>query len=492
MPRRNRIRVDSIEIKATQKNVIGGCGLALFMRYLKKAKIFEMINSRLPESSSNSSYDAEVYVKTLWALKMLYPDVNAPLIRIDEMRESKAIKQALMVAEIPCSESVGDWLRRIACCERVGTDAEQRAILGGYEDGLVRARDMFYEVTGEVMKRMASEIGETLDFDASCIFGDKTCDEWMYNEAKGSMSYLSFMGRICTMAELEEGNHAPADNIGRRIAACVEFAKKNGIAVRVIRSDSAGYESEVINGCERAGCKFYVRADMDRAVRAACQRIDDWAEYDVEVSKGKTSRREMGTAVHCMERTKSAFTLVVKREALREKKDNRQSALPELVETNWKYWCIATNESVKTCKEDEGLTPAEVEENFNDHCNVENRIKQIKSDAGVGRLPTSELGANRVYVYIMAMLHNLFEMFKYECLPSEYKNKRLSTIMREILLSPGKLVVQGHKMVIDLAVYFRWAVELYEGILKAIKERVRALPRATNRPTFGDVIFHRE
>jgi hypothetical protein len=492
MARHNRVRVDSIEVRATQKNVIGGCGLALFMKYLTKAGVFRMVNSRLPESSSNSSYEAEVYVKTLWALKLLYPDINAPLTRIDEMRESKAVKQALMVKEIPCSESVGDWLRRIACCERVGTDREKRAILGGYEDGLLRTRDMFYEMTGQVMKKMASELGETLDFDASCIFGNKKCDEWMYNDAKGSMSYLSFMGRICIMAELEEGNHAPADNIGRRIASCVKFAKKNGIEVRTVRSDSAGYESGVINGCESAQCKFYVRADMNRAVREACERIHDWTDYDVEVSKGKTSRREIGTTVHCMEKTKSAFTLVVKREVLREKREKPQIALPELVETNWKYWCIATNESVKTGKEDEGLTPAEVEENFNDHCNVENRIKQIKSDAGVGRLPTSELGANRVYAYVMAMLHNLFEMFKYECLPAEYKNKRLSTIVREILLAPGKIVVQGHKMVIDLAVYFKWAVELYQGILKAIKERVRALPRVASPPSFGEMIFHRE
>jgi len=492
MSRRNRVRVDSIEVRATQKNVIGGCGLALFMKYLTKAGVFRMINSRLPESSSNSSYAAEVYVKTLWALKLLYPDINAPLTRIDEMGESKAIRQALMVKELPCSEAVGDWLRRLACCERVGRDPEKRAILGGYEDGLLRTRDMFYEMTGEIMKKMPSEIGETLDFDASCIFGEKACDKWMYNDAKGSMSYLSFMGRICIMAELEEGNHAPADNIGRRIASCVEFAKKNGIAVRIIRSDSAGYESEVINGCEKVGCKYYVRADMDRAVRAACESIQEWVEYDVKVSKGKTSRREMGVAVHCMERTKTAFTLVVKREVLREKKDNPQGALPELVETNWKYWGIATNESVKTAEGDEGLTPAEVEENFNDHCNVENRIKQVKSDTGVGRLPTSELGANRVYTYLMAMLHNLFEMFKYECLPAEYKNKRLSTIVREILLAPGKIVVQGHKMVIDLAVYLRWMAKLYNGILEAISKRVRALPRATKRPTFGAMIFRRE
>lgn len=94
------------------------------------------------------------------------------------------------------------------------------------------------------------------------------------------------------------------------------------------------------------------------------------------------------TAVHCMDRTREAFTLVVNREVRRETKENQAEMLPGLMATKWKYWCIATNEDVKTGREDEGLTPAQVEERFNDHCNVENRIKQVKSDAGLGRLPT--------------------------------------------------------------------------------------------------------
>ena len=481
MARNSSIRVDSVEVNATQTNVVGGCGLALFMKYLKRAGIFRMLNDRLPESLSNAGYLPEVYVKALWGLKLLYPDVNAPLTRIDGMRESKAIKQALMVREIPCSEAVGDWLRRMACCERIGRAEDRSAIVGGYEEGLESIRDMFYEVAVGVMGRMSKELGDRLDFDASCIYGEKKCDEWMYSKAKGSMGYLGFMGRICVMAELEKGNHSPSDSIGRRIGSCIGFAEKYGIEVKTVRSDSAAYESEVINACERAGRTFYVRADVDRAVWRACERIRDWRNYDVRMSKGKVCEREMGTAVHCMDRTDAAFTLVVKREVSREngKSDNR---LPGLEAPMYKYWCVATNESVKTSPTDTGLTPAEVEEVFNDHCNVESRIKQLKSDTGIGRLPTSELDANRVYVYIMAMLHNLFELFKLECLPSCYKNKRLPTVMRELLLTPGKIVVQSHKMVIDLPVYLKWMVKLYQEVLRAIREDVRA-PAAAGLPS---------
>lgn len=491
MPRRSGVRVDSVEVSATQTNMVGGCGLVLFMKYLKRAGIFRMLNDRLPKPESNAGYQPEVYVKTLWALKLLYPDVNAPLTRIDEMRESKAIKRALMSKDIPCSEAMGDWLRRLARCERIGRSEDGNTILGGYEDGLERARDLFYEVAGEVMGRMSSESGETLDFDASCIYGEKKCDEWMYNDAKGSMSYLAFIGRICVMAETEKGNHSPSDGIGKRIDSCIEFARKYRKEVKVVRSDSAGYQSDVINACETARRRFYVRADVDPAVRRACEGIGDWKHYDVRISRDRVCDREMGTAVHCMDRTKAAFSLVVKREVSREDPKS-VNTLPGLEAPKYKYWCIATNESVKTAPTDDGLTPAEIEEVFNDHCNVESRIKQLKSDTGIGRLPTSELGANRVYVYIMAMLHNLFELFKLECLPSSYKNKRLPTVVREFLLVPGRIVVQSHRMVIDLPVYLKWMVESYQEVLRAIREDVLALARPVSRPSFGDLIYRRE
>jgi hypothetical protein len=192
-----------------------------------------------------------------------------------------------------------------------------------------------------------------------------------------------------------------------------------------------------------------------------------------------------------MERTDAAFTLVVKREISREKVGS-QNALPGLGAPIYKYWCIATNESVASESGDDGLTPGQVEEIFNDHCDVENRIKQLKSDTGIGRLSTSELEANRVYVYIMAMLHNLFELFKFECLPGSYRNKRLTTVVRELLLVPGKIVVRGHRMVIDLPVYQKWMVGVYREILRKIKEDVRALARSGSPPSFAEMIFRRD
>jgi hypothetical protein len=294
------------------------------------------------------------------------------------------------------------------------------------------------------------------------------------------------------MAELERGNHSPSDNIALRIESCIELARTYGIDVSALRTDAAGYTSAVINACENAGRKFYVRADMDYAVKRACAAIDkeQWKDCTVETSKGKAPR-QMAATVHCMNGTERAFNLVVKRELVRAK-DGAHPALTGLDAQAYKYWCIATNEDVKIDSSDDGLTPAEIEEEFNDHCDVENRVKQIKTDAGAGRLPTSEMSANRVYVYIMGMLSNLFELFKVECLPPEYRNRRLPTIVRDLFLIPGRILVKGHRMLIDLPVYLKHLVAVYQEALGAIKQDVRVLAMSKSPPAFSQMIFRRD
>ena len=488
MARKNSIRVDIIEVIATQLNLLESCGLPILIKYLTKLGFFRALCRYLPVSRSNSGYGADVYVKTLWALKLLYPDVNAPLSRIDEMRKSKAVLRALQINSMPYSGAVGDWLRRMGNCECIATAIDKSAILGGYADGLERMQELFYGVTNAIMKTMGKELGDTLDFDASCIYGGKSCDRWMYNKETGSMSYLGFMGRLCVMAELEYGNHSPHDHINQRIGSCISMAQMSGHEVNTVRSDSAGYQGDVINACMEAGRTFYVRADADCSVKSACDRIRDWKLYDVAMSKDKTNQHEMGAIVHTMGNTKEAFTLVVKRVASKESLGH-QPQLPELDGPVWNYCCVATNNTVARTVDDDGLTPGQVEEIYNNHADVENRIKQLKSDAGIGRLSTSKLDANRVYVYIMALLHNMNELFKFQCLPGSFKTKRLPTIMRELFSVPGKITLRAHKMIVDLPVYMRHLVIVYRDILRIIKQDVRALCISASPPAYAEMIY---
>lgn len=496
MARNNSVRIDRLVVKACEKDLVDSGGLAIVMKFLEMLGVFKLCDQRLPSSSSNSGYEPSVYVKTLFALCLLYPDAKAPLERIDDFRDSRAVRRMLGLKKIPTAKSVGDWLRRMANREVEARLGDDRWLLRGYPDGLTRMQDLHYEIATMVLKEMRPVLSGMLDFDACAIAGEKTCDVKMYTGEKGTMSYLSFVEGICLMAELEPGNHSPSDNICRRVASCVDICKAAGIRVLQFRSDAAAFESAVMNLCVKQGITFYIRADNDEAVRRVYAKIDDWRLWEVRSSKS-SELRELGIGLHCMDHTDEAFILVAKRELVPNvaEKDSAQLPLSKLESTDYRYFSIATNELVTSDPaEDIGwATPAMVVETYNKRADsAENRIKDLVSDAQGGRLPTSDLAANRVYFYIMACLHNLLALFKHRCFDPECRKMRLPTLVRKFLKVAAKVTFHARALTLCLPAYMEHLADTYQRILDMISILPRLFHKGRRVIAFHKLVFRRE
>ena len=118
----NHLRMDAISVEACERDLVDTAGLAILMRFVSKTGLFKRCDSRVPVPASNSAYPASTYIKTLFALCILYPDSSAPLDGIDDMRKSRALRRSLGVRKIPTAKAVGDWLRRMANREVIGTE----------------------------------------------------------------------------------------------------------------------------------------------------------------------------------------------------------------------------------------------------------------------------------------------------------------------------------------------------------------------------------
>lgn len=485
MAMNNNIRLDRIHAQACERDLIDTAGLAILMKFIGKTGFFKLCDNRLPVSQSNSAYPPSTYIKTLFALCVIYPDSNAPLDRINDMRGSRSVRRSLGVKEIPTAKAVGDWLRRMANREVMGMSADKVACYGGYADGLNRMQGIHYELACKVLTDMNSSVSKMLDFDACAITGSKKCDVRMYNGERGTMSYLAFIDNICLMAELEVGNHSPSDSISKRVASCFALCQRLGIEILQFRSDSAAYVSEMINECSSQSKKFYIRADNDSAVKRAYGTVDNWR-------KSKTDTYELGTTVHCMNGTNNAFTLVAKRQLVEKSlsEESGQYELGGLENTDYRYYSVATNELVDDDMED-GVTPEKIVAIYNKRGNMENRIKQLVSDAQAGRLPTSDLDANRVYFYIMACLHNLTELFKYKCLDHKYQKQRLPTLIRILLRVPAVVVFHARCLYLRLPIYKKRIAAAYEEVLKKISTLYTMFSKNEKPLPFSELIFRR-
>jgi hypothetical protein len=101
------------------------------------------------------------------------------------------------------------------------------------------------------------------------------------------------------------------------LAKSVEFLERCEKAcpkdkrISYIRSDSAFYQAEVLNWCEEKERKYTITADKDRGVKEAIETITDWKR--LLSPEGEETDREVGTAIHIMNKTDKAFRLVVQR-----------------------------------------------------------------------------------------------------------------------------------------------------------------------------------
>lgn len=82
--------------------------------------------------------------------------------------------------------------------------------------------------------------------------------------------------------------------------------------------------------------------------------------------------------------------------------------------------------------------------------------ERLKNDVSIGALPCRGaygLEASRVYGYLCALLHNMFEWYKPDCLPHEDQPLRLRTIVYRDMLLAARVTRHAHTLTLHLADY---------------------------------------
>ncbi len=167
---------------------------------------------------------------------------------------------------MPSSDATGDWLRRMGQREGLhGLERVNRVILH---------------------KRMDQEdtMEYTLDIDATSIESEKESAKMTY---KGFKGYYPIVGHLAENGlvigdEFREGNESPASRNLEFIKYCISQMPE-GKRIKYLRSDSAAYQSEIINFCEDNDIKFAIGCDLDASVQ---QTIDEISENGWKNFKG--------------------------------------------------------------------------------------------------------------------------------------------------------------------------------------------------------------
>ena len=418
------------KIEGTKERLTVHGGLALMAEFNHRIGLRELTDQYLPAPGSNRGFDPSEIVD---AVVLMLQGGGRSLEDLRELKNEEGLMKLIGRDEIPEPDTVGDWLRRMG---------DPKGGEPGLE-GLDRVRSKINE---RILKR--DGIKEyTLDADAMEIIGEKADALFTYTGNKGYMPVAGFLYEtpVCVYDEFREGNVAPAFGQKEFYLRCKERMPR-GKKIGYYRADSASYQAGLFNQLEEDGVKYAITADQDKAVKTVIGMIgqEEWKE------PVRGCGYELGETVHCMNKTKKAFRLVVKREI------RRQGELLEK-EGQYFYHAVATNGL------EEQKNSWEVLKWHNQRGQAENFNKELKIGLGMERMPCGQTHANAVFFRIGVLAYNLFIGFKRLSCPESWMRHTIATFRWKIVQVAGRIVKHAGKTVLKLMMDLE-KLELFKGI----------------------------
>jgi hypothetical protein len=421
------------KIETTKERLTAHGGLAFMAEFNHGIGLRELTDQYVPVGGSNRGFDPSVMVDTV---VLMLQGGGRSLEDLRELKNEEGLMKLMGYQEIPGSDTVGDWLRRMG--------DPKRGQLG--LEGLDRVRDKINE---RILKK--DGIKEyTLDVDATEIMGEKAEALFTYNGNKGYMPMVGFLYEtsVCLYDEFREGNVAPAFGQEAFYLQCKQRMPR-GKKIASYRTDSASYQAELLNQLEEDGMKYGITVDQDKAVKKVIALIHqrEWKEPVVGCGY------ELAETVHCMNETKKAFRLVVKREI------RRQGELFEVKGASYFYHAVATNWLEEEKKGEEVLKW------HNQRGQAENFNKELKIGLGMERMPCGQTYANAVFFRIGVIAYNLFIGFKRLACPESWVKQTIGTFRWKMVQVAGRIVKHAGEVVLKLMIDLE-KLELFRGIRK--------------------------
>jgi Transposase DDE domain group 1 len=97
------------------------------------------------------------------------------------------------------------------------------------------------------------------------------------------------------------------------------------------------------------------------------------------------------------------------------------------------------------------LTPGGVWHFYDGRAEMEPRIRELREDFALRKIPTRAFAANALYLEVVRLAYNLVTAFQRTCLPEEWQNLTLSKLRHKLFWLPGELTRPHNRPTLRLA-----------------------------------------
>jgi hypothetical protein len=91
------------------------------------------------------------------------------------------------------------------------------------------------------------------------------------------------------------------------------------------------------------------------------------------------------------------------------------------------------------------LSPLNTWKFYNKRARVEQLIRELKGDYGIGHIPTRHYMANEAYFHLLLLAYNCVVWFQHTCLPQQMQTTTLQRLREDLLLMPAHLTRAGNR-----------------------------------------------
>jgi hypothetical protein len=304
----------------------------------------------------------------------------------------------------------------------------------------------------------------TLDADATLVHTQKEDALFSY---KGYKAYQPFNvwwaeQELVLHTEFRDGN-VPAGYEQLRLLKEALAMLPEGVTKVYLRSDTAGYQHDLLRYCEKGENKrfgrieFAIGADVTKEFKKAVAEVEESAWKPV-MKEVKGAMKETGTAwaevcfvpdAICHSKKDPVYRYVATRELLGQPELpglEGQVELPfptmKMKTQSYKLFGIVTNRD---------LEGSQLVNWLHKRCGKSEEAHAImKEDLAGGKLPSADFGENAAWWWIMILAFNLTAAMKQLVLAESWATKRMKALRFSLISLPGRIIDHARELAIRL------------------------------------------
>lgn len=275
-----------------------------------------------------------------------------------------------------------------------------------------------------------------LDFDDTVctVFGNQEGACRGYNPSyHGRPSFKEKVGIISKTHELldltlEEGSHHSNFNFIEFLESCIDTLPSSWYLKR-IRADKGFFDQKNFQYLEENGYEYVIKAKMQKNLQKIIAYVNEHPQIYLWTQINKTfSVTEITIPLPAWDK---ARRFIIIRKSLPKTEDGQIM----FDEFTYEFQAIVTNI--------EYLTPVQIFHDYNQRCNIENKIDELKQGFAFDKNSQINHKCNELFLLIKMIAYNLHNWFKRSFFPEDLKHHEISTVRRIFYKVAGNIVGSG-------------------------------------------------